>query len=271
MAEVESGEAPRVDEFDTREVRRYEAMRGSRKCKRRSVFATAGDAKRNARELVYRHVAGLLPSANRFLILPGRSPGHEVALIRSLFAQSEIVALDVDQEAVDAARQAGVDAAARVDVGDLRLKGCYVSPGVLISPYDFINLDFCGLVNSSGVAHAVERASRLTGTFATWFSYGHEKNLPHIVDRARHVSVCGGPWVQQCMSGVKKKIVDRLLFIWTEAVLASPGPFPLHIPHRVSAVWYYRDKKMPMMVALWTTEPPKRVPFFRGIDVLERV
>ena len=188
---------------------------------------------------------------DRILILPGGEPSHEAQLVRQLFADSEIVAFDIDDRAVQAAAPF-VDLAVTYPVGDLRFKGAYESPRCLTARYKFANLDFCGLVTSEGVSEAVERARRMAPLVATWFSFGHEQNLPEILKCAERV----GARSERHLSSLPPKVRARFLYVWARINLSDPwgrGTGLRTDTPRALKVWTYTDQRMPMICILWAT------------------
>jgi hypothetical protein len=162
------------------------------------------------------------------------------------------VAFDLDDRAVKAAAPF-VDLALTYAVGDLRFRGEYQSPRCLTARYKFANLDFCGLVTSEGVGEAIERARRMAPLVATWFSFGHEQNLPDIHACAQRV----GRHSEHHLSALSPKVRSRFLYVWDRVVNES-DPWGKGTGWRSDMpaalkIWTYTDQRMPMMCVLWAT------------------
>ena len=247
---------------------RAQRWRGKRQAK---LFTGTGHVKKFVRVQVYEHAQRLLEQRrlltrqlpqdwlaqhdrydmkDRMLILPGGEPEHEARLARQLFKDSEIVAFDIDDRAVQAAAPF-VDLAVSLDVGDLRFAGEWRSPRCLTARYKFANLDFCGLVSSEGVGEAIERARRMATLVATWFSFGHEQNLSAIQESAKRV----GARSEDHLSALPATVRARFLYIWNRVNFSDPWATGGWRPDvlRAVKVWTYTDQVMPMMCVLWDT------------------
>ena len=234
------------------------------------LFVGAGHVKKFVRVQVYTHAQGLLEQhrllarhwhddwhdvdpgdmKDRVLMLPGGEPEHEATLARQLFTDSEIVAFDIDDRAVQAAAPF-VDLAVPVAVGNLRFAGVCRAPRCLTDRYEFANLDFCGLVTSDGVGEAIERTRRMSTLVATWFSFGHEQNLPVIQEIAKRIGVRS----EAHLSALPATVRARFLYIWNRVNFSDPwgtGGGRLDALRAVK-VWTYTDQRMPMMCVLWDT------------------
>jgi hypothetical protein len=116
----------------------------------------------------------------------------------------------------------------------------------------FANLDFCGLVTSEGVGEAIERARRMSTLVATWFSFGHEQNLPVIRECARRI----GERSEEHLSSLPPTVRARFLYIWNRVNWSDPwrtGTAGRLDALRALKVWTYTDQRMPMMCVLWDT------------------
>lgn len=251
-----------------REARWKRQQKRQQKKSRTKLFTGAGHVKKFVRVQVYLHAQQLLAenrllarqqsrrdldpenSKDRLLMLPGGEPEHEATLARQLFADSEIVAFDVDERAVQAAAPF-VDLAVTFEVGNLRFGGACRAPRCLTDRYKFANLDFCGLVTSDGVGEAIERARRMSTLVATWFSFGHEQNLPAIQDCAKRI----GARSEVHLSSLPPTVRARFLYIWNRVNWSDPWGTGSWRPDALQAVkvWTYTDQRMPMMCVLWDT------------------
>lgn len=239
---------------------------------RARLFKGTGHVKKLVRVKVYEHAHDLLvqhrylakqqradfcdrsayqlDSKDRVLILPGGEPEHEAGLVRQIFEDAEIVAFDVDDRAVQAAAPF-VDLAVPFNVADLRFGGAGRSPRCLTDRYTFANLDFCGLVTSKDIGLAIDRVQRMTPLVATWFSFGHEQNLPVMQFTAGRVGECS----EEHLSALPETVRTRMLYIWNRVRLSDLSFTPgsrLDTLHALK-VWTYRDQRMPMMCVLWDT------------------
>lgn len=231
---------------------------------RKKLFKGTGLIKKLTRVKVYEHVLSLEKAnldrfgahyenrwARRILILPGGEPSHETSLIKELFPDKHIIAFDLDERAVELARPL-VDLAVNLDVGDLRFANAKQSPSCLTHDYTFANLDFCGLVTSEGVGQAFERAARMSGYVATWFSYGHEQDLERVITEAEWV----GLGAEHLFSDIPETIRNRLLYMFSTLQLSGPSYTGRRgtVMHPLK-VWMYRDQAMPMFCVLWGHNP----------------
>lgn len=225
----------------------------------RKPFTGTGYIKKLARVAVYeeacrRWMANRLYDHQRerprVLMLPGGEPEHEASLARTVLPGAEVIAVDVNERAVEAARPF-VDLAVQADVGSFRFKGRDETPDELSHRYVLANLDFCGLVTSGSVGAAIERAGHMACYIATWFSYGHDP-AKLIADRAERILDFGDEELIEHFSLLPETIRNRLLFVYREVQYSNPSFNRVgRVRLQALKVWAYRDQRMPMLCVLW--------------------
>jgi SAM-dependent methyltransferase len=199
---------------------------------------------------------GKLPFDTRVLLFPGRLPSHEIGLAKHLL-NAYVIAVDTDQQAVDAARESGADHAQLLDLSDLKIRLRRKYPGdtsPIIDAFDFVNMDTCGLVTTDGVSEAFERACKIGVFVATWFSFGHEMKLSWVHERAL-LRLKQDPAMERRFQDIPSTIKCRLLFARDQANLSERRQDTGLVDHvlnfHIVKIWSYRSNAMPMFVVLW--------------------
>lgn len=212
------------------------------------------DQKRIARGEHYRYARTLLRERDRIhnrrwrvLTIAGRNAGEEIACIRALMPKSYIVAVDIDTQAVAAARDAGADEAFACDVLELsRLprKTYAYRPASLLArseKFDVICFDFCAgaspeLKKAAGTYNRHLLTGR--GVFILNFSYGRDVVEAFAAD-ARDLA---GSHPACLLNSIDPPMIGRI-------AAAIPGTWRSNAQLR--SVLLYRGNAMPMCSCLW--------------------
>jgi hypothetical protein len=195
----------------------------------------------------------------RVLILSGMNPSGEINCIRELMPKSEIVAVDTDEQCVEAARSAGADICLNADLGESTKSRVgpynmlYERPNNLldsIGKFDAIHLDFC-----AGATEETKRTVRINslllsgrGVMIVTFSYGRDvvevfQSRPPRTNQLAIDKLNG--------IGINKTIVNRIAF-------AVGG-----IASDAISVVLYKGNEMPMCSVLCQKGTRRNISFVK--------
>lgn len=213
-------------------------------------FQTA--AKALARVDLYRNMRERLKKFTRtpsFLLLPGGDPVGEIQTIRSVFGDAvKITAFDRSGEACKRALAAGASEAV---VGELdQINSWDARECLRRENWDFVNLDFCGILKADNLEAAQRAALRSGGWFSVFMSYGFDKLDWYKWELRRWRAVVetqgkqNDPWVQS-LESIPEPVLMRVLTLATKLQYSGPG-------WQLERVYIYRGHRMPMFGAVFS-------------------
>jgi len=224
---------------------------GSRK-RAKFTASTTTDAKRLARgehwKMVQAHFRRETRQHHpqiRVLTLAGGNPREEIECIRSLLHHAQIVAVDIDPQCCDAAKDAGADVVLCTDL--FAWDHANVPAAIReLGTIDVVNLDLCG-----GITPPVERAVtyygrlvRTAGVLMVSFSYG--RDIVEVFSRE--------PWqgIPAPLAGRVKRLHERIpakdKTIWKGDLPAGTERIATL---GLTSVIAYKGAQMPMCACLW--------------------
>lgn len=185
----------------------------------------------------------------KILMLAGRAPEGEVAIIRDLMPKAVITAVDRDPVAIEAARAAGVDEVVQCNLAKIHRENYrgahwFPPPAFLGREFDAIHLDFCnvltpGLKRLMGVymRHCVKKL----GVFIFTFSYGRDVAEAFGEPEPELLELTGSPALAARLTWLLKPMpwrdypgakdygsnAKRLSTMYVCSIISYPGTMPM--------------------------------------------
>lgn len=207
------------------------------------------DAKRMTRIDLYGELARRADSLDEasFLVLPGDDPGHEIGLIRRFWNAPEIIAVDRNQSACDAAMRHGATKAIRCELDDINDPDL----GLRYRWFTAVVLDYCQLLAPTlpgAVAADIHRPAKRAGRWlVVSVPYGRDDVGRFKRELDWHRRCWRNATHRHPVQDVPDKILGRLLFIWRQILVGDSGGRDM-TPVRV---YTYKGNAMPMMVVVF--------------------